>query len=595
AAAREREAAKYALSTSTAQIGAFGDMAAAAKGFFKEKSKGYQVMLAAEKVFRAFEFAMSVRAMVQDVAETISSVANSGARATAAGAEGVANQSKLPFPFNIAAMAATAAALVAAGIAVLGSGGGSGSKPAPTNTGTGTVLGDPAAQSESIKNAINALKDVDTLTNTYARQMASSLRSIESQIGGIASLVVRQGDLNASAGVTEGFNKNFIGSALSKIPLIGGMLGGLFGTKTTVLASGLYAGSQSLGSILNGGFDASYYSDIQKKKKLFGITTSNKTSTQFAAADGALEAQFALLLRSFRDAIVAAAGPLGAATAEIENRLNSFVVNIGKIDLKGLTGAEIQEKLTAIFGAAADSMAAAAFPGLEQFQKVGEGAFETLVRVASTVEAVSGTLDLLGQSAQQMGLAAKMGLADQFDSVSALTDAAEAYFQAFYTEQEQAAAKTAQLAKVFASLGLAMPSTLAAFRELVEAQDLTTAAGQATYATLLKLAPAFADLQSALEGAKSAADIASERADLQRQLLQLQGDTAAIRALELAKVDASNRALQLQVWAVQDAQEAAKAADELRKAWQSVGDTIMDEVRRIRGLSDTAGAGTFAS
>jgi phage tail sheath gpL-like len=94
-------------------------MAAAAKGFFKEKSKGYQAIMAAEKVFRAFEFAMSVRAMVQDVAETISSVANSGARATAAGAEGVANQSKLPFPFNIAAMAATAAALVAAGIAIL--------------------------------------------------------------------------------------------------------------------------------------------------------------------------------------------------------------------------------------------------------------------------------------------------------------------------------------------------------------------------------------------------------------------------------------------------------------------------------------------
>ena len=71
---------------------------------------------APEKVYRAFEFAMSVRSMVQDVSETISSVANSGARAAASGAEGVATQSKLPFPFNLAAMAATAAALVAAGV-----------------------------------------------------------------------------------------------------------------------------------------------------------------------------------------------------------------------------------------------------------------------------------------------------------------------------------------------------------------------------------------------------------------------------------------------------------------------------------------------
>lgn len=592
---RQREMAKYTLETSTAQVGMYGDMASAAKGFFNEKSKGYQAMLAAEKVFRAFEFAMSVRSMVQDVAETISSIANSGARATAAGAEGVANQSKLPFPFNIAAMAATAAALVAAGIAILGSGGGGASTKAPTNTGTGTVLGDPAAQSESIKNAIEALNEVDTVTSVYARQMASSLRSIENQIGGIASLVVRAGDVNASGGVTEGFKASGFGSLLGNIPLIGGILKGLFGSTTTVTGSGLFGGAQSVGSILSGGFDASYYSDIQKKSKFLGITTGTKTSTQYTGADGALEQQFTLLLRSFNDAILAAAGPLGVATGEIQNRLNSFVVNIGKIDLKGLTGEQIQEKLTAVFGAAADSMANAAFPGIAQFQKVGEGAFETLVRVASTVEAVGNTLDMLGKSAEGMGLAAKLGLVDQFESISALTDAADSYFQSFYTKEEQAAARTAQMGRVFDSLGVSMPSTLAAFRQLVEAQDLTTAAGQETYATLLKLAPAFADLQSSLEGAKSAADIATERTDLQRQLLQLQGDTAAIRALDLAKLDGSNRALQQQIWAIQDAQEAAKAADELRQAWVSVGDSIMDEVKRIRGLNGVGGDGSFAS
>jgi hypothetical protein len=188
-----------------------------------------------------------------------------------------------------------------------------------------------------------------------------------------------------------------------------------------------------------------------------------------------------------------------------------------------------------------------------------------------------------------------MGLADQFDSVSALVDAADAYFQAFYSKEEQAAAKTAQMAKVFASLNMAVPATTASFRQLVEAQDLTTAAGRETYAILLKLAPAFADLQASIEGAKSAADIASERADLQRQLLQLQGNTAALRALDLAKLDVSNRMLQEQIYALQDAQEAARAADELRKAWTSVGDSIMDEVSRIRGLSGAGGEGGFAT
>lgn len=595
-AATAREQQLFALRTSTLQIGAYGDMVAAAKGFFKEKSKGYQAMMAAEKVFRAFEFAMSVRAMVQDVAETVGAVSNSAARSTAAGAEGIANQSKLPFPFNIAAMAATAGALIAAGISVVGSlTGGKNTLPA-SNTGTGTVLGDPAAQSESIKNAINALKDVDTLMLNYSRQMASSLRTIESQIGNFASVLVRQGDsINANGGIAQGFNPNAIGSLLGNIPLIGGFLKGLFGTKTTVLASGLYAGAQSLGSILGGGFDASYYSDVQKKKKFLGITTSTKYSTSYSAADPLLENQFTLILRSFNDAIKAAAGPLGEATSTIQQRLNGFVVNIGKIDLQGLTGTQIEEKLNAVFGAAADNMARAAFPFIDQFQKAGEGAFETLIRVASTLEAVGSSLDLLGQSAQNMSIGVKLGLADQFDSISDLTNAVDAYFQAFYTKEEQAAARTAQMGKVFESLGLTMPTTLAGFRQLVEAQNLNTAAGRAAYATLLQLAPAFADLQAAMDGAKSAADIATERQDLQRQLLELEGDTAALRALQLAKLDESNRALQLQIWAIQDAQAAAKAADELRKAWQSVGDSIMDEVRRIRGLTDVAGAGGFAA
>lgn len=560
----------------------------AAKNLFKEHSKGYQAMAAAEKALTILQ-----------LARTAVDVAGGAARMFA----------QLG-PFAFPAVAAMLGVM-----ASLGFGGGSGVSSedyTKGNTGTGTVLGDSDAKSDSIKRAIDSLKEVDALTNTYAREMAASLRSIDSQIGNVASLVVRAGDINASAGVNTGFNTSTTGSVLknlvtgggliSSIPILGGIAGAigsvissLFGTKTTVVGSGLYGGAQSLGSILSGGFDASYYSDIQKKKKFLGITTSTKYSTQYAAADPTLENQFTLILRSFSDAIAAAAGPLGVATSDIQQRLNSFVVNIGKIDLKGLTGEEIQEKLTAVFGAAADQMANAAFPGIERFQKVGEGAFETLVRVASTVESVTNALGMLGSSVTGLSIDAKLGLADLFDSVGDLTSAVSDYFERFYTQEEQVAAQTDQLQRVFTSLGLVMPDSLASFRALVEAQNLNTEAGRATYATLLQLAPAFADLQQAMNGARSAADIMSERQDLQRKLLELQGDTAAIRALDLAKIDISNRALQEQIWAMQDAQDAAKAADDLRKAWTDVGTSIMDEVKRIRGLADPTGDGSFAS
>ena len=176
------------------------------------------------------------------------------------------------------------------------------------------------------------------------------------------------------------------------------------------------------------------------------------------------------------------------------------MVNIGKIDLKGLTGAEIQEKLTAVFGAAADNLARTAVPGLEQFQKVGEGYFETLVRVASSIETVSSTLSLLGTSVEGLSLSAKMNLFDLFGSASDMASATGEYFALYYTKAEQASAQTAQMARVFDSLGLALPQSIAGFRALVEAQDLTTAAGQAAYAALIQLAPAFADLVGAAQG-----------------------------------------------------------------------------------------------
>ncbi len=596
-AAVARENRLYALRSSSLQVNAFGNMATAAKGFFKEGSTGWKVLSGAEKAARAVEFALSVRAIAQDAIETGSKLASSAARTAANAVEAVTKAiASLPFPANIAAGAATIGALAAVGVSIAGSLDGGGRNNLPkANNGTGTVLGNPEAQSESIRRALDGLKDVDLLMLSTSRQMAASLRSIEDQIGGVASLVVRAGNVNADLKVNEGFQKNLIGSVLSKIPLIGGILGGLFGSKTETVGGGLYGKAQSLGGILNSGFDASYYSDVKKTSKFLGITTGTKYSTQFTGADAGLENQFTQILREFNNAIVAAAGPLGVATGDITSRLNGMVVDIGKIDLKGLSGEQIQEKLTAVFGATADRMASGAFPGFERFQKVGEGLFETVVRVSSTVEQVSASLAQLGTSAVSLGIDAKVGLAAQFESLSDMTSAIGSYADAFYTPAERNAAKLAQLGTVISGLGVKMPETLASFRALVEAQDLTTAAGRATYATLIQLGPAFADLKGSMEGAKSAADVLAERQGLERQLLELAGNTAAMRELDLAKIDVSNRALQQQVWAVQDAQKAAQAAEELRNAWASVGDSIMDEVKRIRGMNGADGGGSYAS
>ena len=645
----------------SAEINHYGNLAAAAKGFFKQGSDGFKAMAAAEKVFRAFELAVAIKnaavkigligaqtaaKVTSDTAMAVSDTARAGVEQGNSiittgikAVEAVVNAIRsLPFPLNIAAGAATAAVIASLGIAIGGAFGGGGAKPTPANDGTGTVFGDSAAKSESIANAIDHLREVDTLTMRYSAAMLASLKSIEANIGGLTNLIIRTNGMEASAaGIQTGTKltgllgtansmltgiSNFassktgsligagigmavagpIGAAIGFLgakllgglgKVLGSIAGALFGTKTSIVGQGIYGGAQSVGSIMAGGYDAtSYYSDIKKTKKFLGISTGSSYSTQYAAADAELERQFSLIFEGFYSAISAAAGPLGMSLGEVQSRLSGFVVNIGKIDLKGLTGTEIQEKLTAVFGAAADNLARTAVPGLEQFQKVGEGYFETLVRVASSIEAVSSTLSLLGTSVEGLSLRAKMNLFDLFGSAGDMASATGDYFTLYYTKAEQASAQTAQVARVFESLGLALPGSIAGFRALVEAQDLTTASGQAAYAALIQLAPAFADLVGAAQDAASAAAIVDERLSLERRMLELQGDTAALRALDLAQIDMSNKALQEQVWALEDQQkaadDAANATEQLRNAWAQITDGLIAEIKRIRGvMSDT--------
>jgi len=634
AAARTAQAA--------AEINHYGNLASAAKGFFKAGSKGFQALEAAEKAFRAYELAIAIKNAAVKIgligAQTTAKVASDTAMAASDTAragveqgnsiittgikavEAVVNAIRsLPFPLNIAAGAVTAGVIASLGVAIGGAFGGGGLKPEAANDGTGTVFGDAEAKSESIAKAIDHLREVDTLTMRYSAAMLASLRSIEANIGGLTNLIIRtNGAEDLAAGVQTGFKPTGVtailggamqkvGSVLDKIPVIGGILGGvvgavgkligsLFGTKTSVVGQGIYGGAQSLGGIMAGGFEGQYYTDIQKKKKFLGITTSTRYSTQYSEASAELERQFSLIFTGFYDAISAAAGPLGLSLDEVQDRLDSFVINIGKIDLKGLTGAQIQEKLAAVFGAAADNLARYAIAGLDQFQKVGEGYFETLIRVASSVEAVTSAMTMLGRSTN-LTIAASMNLVELFGTVSDMTAATGEYFALYYTGTEQAAARTAQMTSALAGMGLAMPDSIAGFRALVEAQDLTTEAGRAAYVALIQLAPAFADLVGAAQDAASAAAIADERASLERRLLELQGDTTALRALDLAQLDASNRALQQQIWALEDqrqaAEAAASAAEKLRSAWAAITDALIAEIERIRGVMGTK-AGSYA-
>lgn len=438
------------------------------KSLFKEESKGYKVVSGLEKAYQATKIAfalwekkdtiamsaLSLKAHITDMlgftTGAAAKLAAQGAVNVAKGTEAVLTQGSGDPYTAFPRMAAMAAAVVALGVAIGSFSGSSGGEYVDTsNQGTGTVFGDSEAQSASIANSIDLLSENSDLMLPLTSAMLRSLKNIESSIGGVTNLILR-GEIGQGFNISEGFTPNLLGGLLGKAgdsffasigdflginKMLGGLLGGLFGTKTTVKASGLYGGNQKLGDILSEGFNLQEYIDIQTKKKTLGVTTSNKSSTKYSKADAELSNQFTLIFKGFYDSILSATDILGADMSVVQTNLENAVVSIGKIDLKGLNGEQIQEKLEAVFGAAADSLARAATNEVtyvtetvqqpikalggkvtvgyrtvtqtvavvtnvfDDFQKVGEGFYETLVKVASAVEEAAYYTDRLNVTA----------------------------------------------------------------------------------------------------------------------------------------------------------------------------------------------------
>ena len=642
-----------ARSSAQAKIKSYGDMASAAKGFFKENSTGYKVMETAEKAFRAYEMAMAVESMVKKIffketevaanialnttkvgGEAAASAASTGLAATEASAWGITAVVKalasLPFPLNLAAGAATLAAVVASGAKMLGGTGGSSvslSEQRQAANGTGSILGDSSAKSDSIAHSLAIMEKNSGLGLAHTISMDSSLKQMVAGIGNLGSLLARSGITTAGAGATAGIatgSTSTLGKggqlALSGAATYGGaMLGGAVGsvltmgtiggtlttmgaiagpigmaigaaigfvvsklikTSVSVKDSGITGAATSLGNVDALGFDAQAYADINVKKKAFGISYSSKNSTQTAALSDEMNDQFTMIITSMGDTIRSAADVLGLGGAAFNAHLNSFVVDLGKISLKDLTAEEQQKALETAFSKMGDDMAKFGVAGLEQYQAVGEGYLETLLRVTNDYMQVSDVLAVLNKSFNVTGLGAvalSESLITAAGGLEALTSGTSYFVENFLTEAERMAPITKSVNDAMGKLGVSGVTTVDQFKALVLAQDLSTAAGQAMYAQLIALAEPFktaadyaADLAAATGDfaavAKTASEIASEHRDLQQQLNELTKTEAQLLAIQRAGVADVNKALFDQV---QAAKAVVTAKDAVAKAYET--------------------------
>jgi hypothetical protein len=108
-------------------------------------------------------------------------------------------------------------------------------------------------------------------------------------------------------------------------------------------------------------------------------------------------------------------------------------------------------------------------------------------------------------------------LLDLFGGMDKYTGFATQYLQDFYTEQERVTLSVRNVSDALSKIGVTMPATNDAYRKLVESQDLTTEAGRKMYASLLQLAPAFAEVIRSQDQLNEAAERTAEAARQEAQ------------------------------------------------------------------------------
>lgn len=382
-----------------------------------------------------------------------------------------------------------------------------------------------------------------------------------------------------------------VGSAIGG-PLVGAAIGAgagvfnqLFGRKLKDSGiQGTFGGTA--------GFDGEKYEFYKG-----GVFRSDKTKTSPLDQDitDGLTQQF----RAIQLSTGLMAETLGLASGAVA----SFTKDI-KLSLKGLTEEQIQEKMAAEFTAISDEMAGQVLgtQAQSEYAKANETASQTLTRLATSLITVNSAFELLGVAMLDASLAGgdmASQLVDMFGSRDAFNQATGAFFQNFYSVEDQRAAAQRGLQAQLDTLdmGLVLPDIDVSdardqFRALAEAQDRSTEEGQKAWAMLIQLSGAFA-------GVTESAAAAQQRLEEERQQqLRLQE-----RAAKEAR-DNAYSALEKAIARERDAVEvqrslAAESVDTLtgifetirsnvRELYSEVGSTAAMQVSQANAFIDNA-------
>jgi len=599
----ENEISKQQTKNTKAEISGMASVVGATKGLFKEKTFAYKALATLEKGLHIARLAMDIKEMFFDTAKTGSSIANSLARAGASGLEAITKALAAPFPLGFIAGAAMAA--IVAGL--LGSAFGGGSKSSAAfamnseqrqeTQGTGItydamgnkvetgggVFGDSSAKVDSINKSLEIIRDNSVEGLTYDNKMLKALQGLSDALTGAATAIyaipgLRQGGTSFGSQTGTTSNAGFFGS----IPLVGGILGSIFGGGTTASSSIESAGIQLRGSFQKliddtTGSVKQYKDIVTQFHEDGGWFGSDSDWTERRREIAEISAQATSAIRDVfiesKNLFIEIGASAGITAATVQSVFNNMATNID-IDLKGLTGDQITAELNAVIGSRLDDAAKSLFSSFDKYKKFGESYLTTVVRVVDTNTKIQQVLTNMGIDQTVAGVyditESLSKLAGGLDNFVAQYD----FFKTnFLTEAEQIAPIQKAVTAEMTRLGYAGVDTRDEFKSLVQSLDLSTESGKATYQALMNVSEGFVAVTA--EAVKEA----EERKTLDKKLSQLGASKEALRQLELDALYEGNRALQREIWLKEDQVAAAKA---LQTSLQNVTKTIKTQITSLQ-------------
>lgn len=436
-------------------------------------------------------------------------------------------------------------------------------------------------------------------------------------------------------------------------------------------AAAQVTGSGVQGSFGGGDFAGQAYADVYEKGGLF---RSGKSYQQLAALPDDIDRFLSGAAQGIMEKAQEFGAALGLPVAELNKVTSEIKLNLG--DSIGNNAEDIAGALAG-YG---DALVAGWAEALKPVALYGETTIQTIERVGAAIQATNEVLGLLEVpllAASVAGGQAAAALAESFGGLDKLQAASATYYQEFFSEEERKANALQALTETLGGVGLALPASREAFRDLVSGLDLTSEAGREQFTVLMSVAGAYAELNPVLEetaaavdkmaeafaaamqglakdaaglevqllraggnepgaralertqylagvgevsteqlgaiaaaydynqalrdqitaleaaasatqqAAQRAAEVDAERAGLERQVLQLQGDTAAIRQIERAALDESNRAIYDRINALQDE---ATAAEQAAQAERDAARATEQAAAELRTLDAAASA-----